>query len=127
MQREFIRRIWKASPTWGSPRIVAKFAKLGIEVAKSTVEQYRPRRDRPASPSWRRFLDQQLRDLVSIDFFIAPTAAFRVLFVFIVLAHDRRRIVHFNVTERSLSTLGIFLSLVVHAGSTKVPNPLLFI
>ncbi|MGB5201696.1 MAG: integrase core domain-containing protein [Sedimenticolaceae bacterium] len=97
--RELIGRMWKANPTWGSPRIVAEFAKLGIEVAKSTVEKYRPRRDRPPSPTWRTFLDHHLRDLVSIDFFIVPTVTCRVLFIFVVLAHDRRRIVHFNVTE----------------------------
>jgi len=72
---------------------------LGIDVAKSTVEKYRPRRAGPPTPTWKTFLDQHVRDLVSIDFFIVPTATFRVLFVFIVLAHDRRRIVHFNVTE----------------------------
>ena len=72
---------------------------LGIDVAKSTVEKYRPKRAGPPSPTWRTFLAQHVRDLVSIDFFIVPTATFRVLFVFIVLAHDRRRIVHFNVTE----------------------------
>jgi transposase InsO family protein len=91
--------MWKANPTWGSPKIVAELAKLGIDVAKSTVEKYRPRRDQPRSPTWGTFLDQHVRDLVSVDFFIVPTATFRVLFVFVVLAHDRRRIVHFNVTE----------------------------
>ncbi len=49
--------------------------------------------------TWRTFLDQHVKELVAIDFFVVPTSAFRVLFVFIVLAHDRRRIVHFNVTE----------------------------
>jgi len=97
--RRLIRRMWQANPTWGSPKIVAELAKLGIDVAKSTVEKYRPKRFGPPSPTWKTFLDQHVRDLVSIDFFIVPTAAFRVLFVFIVLAHDRRRIVHFNVTE----------------------------
>jgi hypothetical protein len=72
---ELIGRRWKANPTWGPPRIVAELAKPGIEVAKSTVEKYRPRQDRPPSPSWRSFLDQHLRDLVSIDFFIVPKAA----------------------------------------------------
>jgi hypothetical protein len=91
--------MWKANPTWGSPKIVAELAMLGIDVAKSTVETYQPKRAGPSSPTWKTFLDQHVRDLVSIDFFIVPTAAFRVLFVFIVLAHDRRRIVHFNVTE----------------------------
>jgi hypothetical protein len=90
--------MWEANPTWGSPKIVAELAMLGIDVAKSTVEKYQPKRTGPPSPTWRTFLDQHVRDLVSIDFFIVPTATFRVLFVFIVLAHYRRRIVHFNVT-----------------------------
>ena len=51
------------------------------------------------SATWRTFLGQHLKDLVAIDFFIVPTATFKVLFVFLVLAHERRRIVHFNVTE----------------------------
>jgi len=89
--RKLIRRMWEANPTWGSPKIVAELAMLGIDVAKSTVEKYRPKRAGPPSPTWRTFLDQHVRDLVSIDFFIVPTAAFRVLFVFIVLAHNRRR------------------------------------
>jgi hypothetical protein len=89
--RKLIGWMWEANPTWGSPKIVAELAMLGIDVAKSTVETYRPKRAGPPSPTWRTFLDQHVRDLVSIDFFIVPTAAFRVLFVFIVLAHDRRR------------------------------------
>ena len=97
--RQLIRRIWKANPTWGSPRIVAELHKLGIEVAKSTVEKYKPLGERLPSAKWRTFLDQHVKELVAIDFFIVPTATFKVLFVFLVLAHDRRRIVHFNVTE----------------------------
>jgi hypothetical protein len=65
--------MWEANPTWGSPKIVAELAMLGIEVAKSTVEKYQPKRARPSSPTWRTFLDQHVRDLVSIDFFIVPT------------------------------------------------------
>jgi putative transposase len=97
--RKLIQRMWEANPTWGSPMIVAELAIVGIEVAKSTVEKYRPKRAGPPSPTRRTFLDQHVRDLVSIDFFIVSTATFRVLFAFIVLAHNRRRIVHFNVTE----------------------------
>lgn len=97
--RDLIRRMWRANPTWGSPRIVAELHKLGIEVAKSTVEKYKPRGGRPPSATWRTFLDLHLKELVAIDFFIVPTATFKVLFVFLVLAHDRRRILHFNVTE----------------------------
>ncbi len=54
---------------------------------------------RPPSPAWRAFLNNHVKELVSVDFFVVPTVTFRVLFVFIVLAHARRRIVHFNVTE----------------------------
>jgi len=97
--RSLIRRMWQANPTWGSPRIVAELKMLGIDIAKSTVEKYRPNLRRPPSPSWRNFLQQHMRDTLAIDFFIVPTVRFRVLFVLVVLAHDRRKIVHFNVTE----------------------------
>ncbi len=88
-----------ANPLWGAPRIHGELLKLGIEISQTTVATYMPRRRRPPSPSWRAFLDNHLKDLVSTDFFTVPSATFRVLFVFVVLAHDRRRVVHFNVTE----------------------------
>ncbi len=97
--RQLIKRMWQANPTWGSPRIVSELKMLGIDVAKSTVERYKPRHRKPPSPSWRTFLEQHAHELASIDFFVVPTATLKVLFVLVVLAHDRRRIVHFNVTE----------------------------
>ena len=97
--RELIRKLSRANPTWGSPRIVGELRKLGIDVAKSTVEKYRVRVRKPPSPTWRAFLNNHVKDLVSIDFFTVPTVTFNVLFVFVVLAHERRRVVHFNVTE----------------------------
>lgn len=101
--RDLIRRISRADPTWGSPRIVAELRKLGIDVARSTVETY-PMRPRGApSPTWRAFLNSHMMDLVSVDFFTVPTVRCQVLFVFLVLAHHRRRVVHFNVTERPTS------------------------
>ncbi len=87
----------------GSPRIVGELAKLGIDVAKSTVERYRVRPTAPPSPTWRVFLDNHVKDLVSIDFFTFPTVRFQVLFVFLVLAHHRRRVVHFNVSANPTS------------------------
>ena len=65
-------------------------AKLGIEVAKSTVEKYRVRRSQPPSTTWRSFLANHAKDLVSIDFFTVATVRFEILFVLIILAHDRR-------------------------------------
>jgi len=94
-----IRKISGANPGWGAPRIVGELHKLGIAVAKSTVDKYRARARKPPSPTWRAFLNNHVKDLVSIDFFTVPTAGFKVLFVLVILAHHRRRVIHFNVTE----------------------------
>ena len=97
--RSLIRQMSTANPRWGSPRNVGELEKLGIHVAKATVEKYMVRSRKPPSPTWRAFLENHVKDLVSVDFFVVPTVTFKVLFVFVVLAHARRRIVHFNVTE----------------------------
>jgi hypothetical protein len=97
--RDLIRRMSRANPLWGAPRIHGELLKLGIDLAQTTVAKYMIRQRKPPSPGWRAFLDNHLKDLVSIDFFTVPTVTFRILFVFLVLSHGRRRIVHFNVTE----------------------------
>lgn len=97
--RILIRDISIANPQWASPRIQGELRKLGIPVAKSTVEKYRGRLRRPASPSGRAFLEQHVSEFVALDFFMVPTVNFRVLFVLIVLAHDRRRILHCSATD----------------------------
>lgn len=96
--RDLIRKISAANPTWGSPRIVGELRTLGIEVAKSTVDKYRVRPSKPPSPSWRTFLVTHAKDLVSVDFFTVVTVRFEILFVLVILAHDRRRVRHFNIT-----------------------------
>jgi putative transposase len=96
--RVLIQEMWQANPTWGSPRIVGELQKLGIHVAKSTVEKYRVRPKTPLSPTWKTFLTNHMQDLVALDFFTVPTVTFRVLFVLVILAHERRRVVHVNVT-----------------------------
>jgi putative transposase len=78
---------------------VGELRKLGITVAKSTVEKYRPRVRQPPLPTWKAFLANHVKDIVACDFFTVPTVQCRVLFVFILLARERRRIVHFNITE----------------------------
>ena len=87
------------NPLWGAPRIHGELMKLGIELAERTVSRLMPKRRPGPSQTWRTFLANHVRDLVSIDFFTVPTARLRVLFVLVVLAHHRRRVVHFNVTE----------------------------
>jgi hypothetical protein len=87
--RDLVRKISAANPTWGSPRIMGELRKLGIAVAKSTVEKYRVRPSKPPSPSWRTFLANHAKDLVSIDFLTVATVRFEILFVLIILAHER--------------------------------------
>ena len=96
--RELIRRMSRDNSTWGVPRIKDELALLGIEIAESTIRKYRIRSKKPPSQTWRSFLKNHVTDIVAIDFFTVHTINFRVLYCFIVLQHDRRRIVHFNVT-----------------------------
>ncbi len=94
-----IRRMASENTGWGAARIQAELRFLGHDVAESTVARYMPRRERrPPSQSWRTFLRNHLTDTAACDFFVVPTATFRMIFAFVVLSHDRRRIVHFNVT-----------------------------
>ena len=97
--RTLIRNMSQANPLWGAPRIHGELLKLGIEVAQSTVAKYLRRPQKPPSQTWRTFLTNHLDQMASIDFFVVPTATFRVLFVFVVLSHARRRVLHFQVTE----------------------------
>jgi transposase InsO family protein len=97
--RELIQDMWRSNPTWGSPRIMGELRKLDVNVAKSTVEKYRPQVRKPPSPTWKAFLTNHVQDLVALDFFTVPTVTCKVLFVLVILAHKRRRVVHFNVTE----------------------------
>ena len=96
--RDLIRRISTANPLWGAPRIVGELAKIGIDLPRSTVAKYMTRRRLPPSPTWRAFLKNHVREIVATDFFVVPTVRNQVLFVFLVLAHHRRRVLHFNVT-----------------------------
>jgi putative transposase len=97
--RDLIRRMSHANPLWGAPRIHGELQKLGLTVSQATVSKYMLRPRRPPSQAWRAFLRHHAKDLIALDFFTVPTATFRVLFVLVVLRHDRRRLVHFNVTE----------------------------
>ena len=94
-----IRRMATANPLWGAPRIHGELLKLGIEVSERTVSRYMPEQRKPPSQSWRTFLKNHMGDFVSIDLFTVPTTRFQALFCLLVLSHDRRRVLHFNVTD----------------------------
>ena len=97
--RRLIRRMSLENPLWGTPRIQAELRLLGYDVAESTVAKYMvKRRPGPPSQSWRAFLKNHMDCTAACDFFVVPTVTFRLLFCFVILGHDRRRILHFNVT-----------------------------
>ena len=96
--RRLIRRMSRDNPLWGAPRIHGELLKLGIDIGETSVSKYMVRRAKPPSHRWKTFLENHLKSVVSIDFFTVPTVRFQILYVFLVLAHDRRRILHFGVT-----------------------------
>src|SRR5215472_4106351 len=97
--RALIQTMHRANPSWGAPRVHGELQMLGIEIAETTVGKYLGRRAPSPSPTWRTFLRTHLAQCASMDFFTVPTATFRVLFVLVILSHDRRRVVHVNVTD----------------------------
>jgi len=79
--RALIRRLSGEHPLWGAPRVHGELQMLGIELSQTTVAKYMIRSRRPPSQTWRTFLDNHARDLVSIDFFTVDAATFRILYV----------------------------------------------
>jgi transposase InsO family protein len=94
----------RENPLWGAPRIHGELLKLGIEVSQATVSKYMKNLPGPPSQTWLTFLRNHIHCSASMDFFVLPTATFRLLFVFIVLHHERRRIVHIGVTAHPTAT-----------------------
>ena len=93
-----IRRMSKENATWGAPRIKSELALLGHEVAESTVAKYMVRHTKKPSQTWRTFLANHMTTAAACDFFVVPSLTFKPLYCFVVLTHDRRKIVHVNVT-----------------------------
>ena len=97
--RDLIRRMSRENPTWGAPRIQAELELLGHTLAESSVAKYMVRPRKPPSQTWKTFLKNHMAQIAAVDFFTVPTATFRVLYCFVVLSLDRRRVLHFNVTD----------------------------
>jgi len=97
--RRLIREMSYANPLWGAPRIHGELLKLGIEISQATVAKYMLRRPRTPSPTWRSFLSNEALGIAAIEIFIVPSATFRLRFVMLILAHDRRKMVRFDVTQ----------------------------
>ena len=97
--RRLIERMVASNPLWRAPRIHGELQMLGIEISERTVSRILRKLPRPPSQTWKTFLRNHIGQIVSIDFFTVPTVTMRVLFVFLVLEHRRRQVLHFNVTE----------------------------
>ena len=97
--RDLIWQVSEANSLWGAPRIHGELLKLGIEVSQATVAKYMVRRQGAPSPSWRSFLRNHAEGIAAIDMFVVASASFRLLYVMIILAHDRRKIMRSAVTE----------------------------
>ena len=98
-QRWIFWRISLFTPSVELLMALNQLALLGYDVAEATVAKYMVRTRKPPSQTWRTFFDNHLPEIAACDFFTVPTVTFRVLYVFIVLRHDRRQVVHFNVTS----------------------------
>ncbi len=101
---ELIQRMAKENATWGAPRIRSELALLGHDIAESTVAEstvakYMVRHPKPPSQTGRTFLANHMSVATACDFFVVPSLTFKPLYCFVVLTHDRRKIVHFNVTQ----------------------------
>ena len=99
--RDLIFRMVAENPTWGAPRIHGELLKLGFDVSEPTVSRWVRRAPRPLDPTkrWLTFLRNHREAIAAMDFFTVPTLTFVILYCFFVISHDRRRILHFNVTR----------------------------
>ena len=97
--RKLIRLMSRNNIGWGAPRIHGELQMLGFDVSESTVAKYMIRNRKPPSQTWRAFFENHSAELVSVDFFTVPTVTFKILYVFVILHHERREIIYFNATD----------------------------
>ena len=127
--RSLIRRMAAENPLWGEERIANELlVKLGIRVSPRTVGKYMPKRP-PGQPRgdqrWSTFLKNHAKAILACDFFVAVTATFRMLYVFVVIEHGTRRLAHVNVTAHPSAdwTLQQLREVVGEEERTSLPDP----
>src|SRR5215469_2585719 len=103
--RELIFRMVAENPTWGAPRIHGELLMLGFDISERTISRWMKRAPKDPEPGkrWLVFLRNHQEVIAAMDFFTVPTIRFGVLYCFFVIAHDRRRILHCNVTKHPTS------------------------
>jgi hypothetical protein len=97
--RYLIREMSLANRLWGAPRIHGELLKLGIEVAQSTIAKYMAKSGRGRSQTWKTFLRNHAAGIAAMDFLVVPTLGFKLLFVLVILRHQRRRLISLTVTS----------------------------
>jgi putative transposase len=104
--RDLIFQMVTENPTWGAPRIHGELLMLGFDVSERTISRWMQRapRDPEGANRWLTFLRNHRETIAAMDFFTVPTLTFSMLYCFFVIAHDRRRILHFNVTRHPASS-----------------------
>jgi hypothetical protein len=100
--RELIFRMVAENRTWGAPRIHGELRMLGFDISERTVLRWMHKapRNPESAKRWATFLSNHREAIAAMDFFTVPTMTFGVLYCSFVIAHDRRRILHYNVTRR---------------------------
>ena len=96
--RVLVRQMSTENPLWGAPRIHGELLKLGFDISQATVSRHMPKRRPNPDQTWKTFLLNHLHCTSSIDFLVVPTLTFRILYILVILSHDRRELVHFEVT-----------------------------
>jgi transposase InsO family protein len=115
------------NPTWGAPRIHGELLMLGFVVSERTVSRYLPRKGpRPdAVKRWLTFLRNPRSAIAAMDFFVVPTATFRLVYAWFAIAHERRQILHFDVTNQPTAAW-VVQQLRETFGLTVMPRHLIF-
>jgi putative transposase len=104
--RDLIFQMVVENPTWGAPRIHGELLMLGFDVSERTISRWMRRAPRKPEPAkrWLSFLHNHREAIAAMDFFTVPTVTFNLLYCFFIISHDRRRILHFNVTPHPTSS-----------------------
>jgi|CZKP01.1.fsa_nt_gi putative transposase len=99
-----IKQMAKENSEWGAPRIHGELLKLGFNICESTVQRYMPKKGkRNNGQNWKTFLKNHSKEIISIDFLTVPTINFKLMYVLVMIEHNRRKLIYFNVTKNPIA------------------------
>lgn len=103
--RDVIFRMVVENPTWGPPRIHGELLMRGFDLSERTISRWMKRAPRDPEPAkrWLSLLRNHREAIGAMDFFTVPTITFGLLYCFFIISHDRRWILHFNLTRHPTS------------------------